>query len=528
MRFHKIVGLMVSLICLGMVLTTASSLVEAAPNFAHPLFSEAWNRADRAVEQGVAGSGRSWTWGPNVFGPSSLQELYAEAPGGLRTVEYFDKARMELRYPNGNSAATPILTTGLLVNELVTGQLQVGDTTFISRPPAEIVVAGDSAEVNPAGPVYASFKSLLNLSSTNRSGSVVTERINKQGQVSSFSPPLEVKYDHFEAVTQHNVAKVFDDFMNATGPIWNGTTYVIGKIYTDNPTANVFGYPVSEPYWSKTSVKGLERDVLIQLFQRRVLTYTPANSPAFQVEMGNLGQHYYQWRYNSTNSNPVLTPTPTTGTAPTPTPTTGTAPTPTPTPTSSSSSSAQPNIRLTGKGSGNTVTFTLTGGVALFKSSDTSKEIFLAELIATDNTQVVAGLVAMGAYNYSGSHYIKVPHPGTYFLTIRSTGDWSIEITDFSILQSVTAVSPPHPISGKGDTAGPKIKLDAGIYNVKGTQQGGQDFVVTLLNSAGNYERLLFDDSGAVNRTVSMEIKTGGDFYVDVSTEGSWTLDFIK
>ncbi len=42
---------------------------------------------------------------------------------------------------------------------------------------------------------------------------------------------------------------------------------------------------------------GVERPVLFQVFERRVLTYNPANEPAFRVEMGNVGQHYYQWRY---------------------------------------------------------------------------------------------------------------------------------------------------------------------------------------------------------------------------------------
>ena len=44
-------------------------------------------------------------------------------------------------------------------------------------------------------------------------------------------------------------------------------------------------------------VAGQQRTVLIQVFERRVLTYTAANQPAFQVEMGNIGQHYYRWRY---------------------------------------------------------------------------------------------------------------------------------------------------------------------------------------------------------------------------------------
>jgi hypothetical protein len=45
------------------------------------------------------------------------------------------------------------------------------------------------------------------------------------------------------------------------------------------------------------TVGGKAAHVLVQLFQRRALTYNPANAPAWQVEMGNIGQHYYQWRY---------------------------------------------------------------------------------------------------------------------------------------------------------------------------------------------------------------------------------------
>jgi hypothetical protein len=57
------------------------------------------------------------------------------------------------------------------------------------------------------------------------------------------------------------------------------------------------GYPVSEPFWASVQVGGNQRMVLIQIFQRRVLTYDPANPSAWQVEMGNVGRHYYRWRY---------------------------------------------------------------------------------------------------------------------------------------------------------------------------------------------------------------------------------------
>jgi len=35
----------------------------------------------------------------------------------------------------------------------------------------------------------------------------------------------------------------------------------------------------------------------VQVFERRVLTYTPSNPSGWQVEAGNVGQHYYAWRY---------------------------------------------------------------------------------------------------------------------------------------------------------------------------------------------------------------------------------------
>jgi hypothetical protein len=44
-------------------------------------------------------------------------------------------------------------------------------------------------------------------------------------------------------------------------------------------------------------VDGVERLVLVQAFERRVLTYTPSNPDGWRVEAGNVGQHYYEWRY---------------------------------------------------------------------------------------------------------------------------------------------------------------------------------------------------------------------------------------
>jgi hypothetical protein len=61
----------------------------------------------------------------------------------------------------------------------------------------------------------------------------------------------------------------------------------------------VIGRPISEAYWAEVSLNGRVQTVLVQLFERRVLTYNPANPARFRVEFGNAGMHYYMWRYAS-------------------------------------------------------------------------------------------------------------------------------------------------------------------------------------------------------------------------------------
>jgi hypothetical protein len=61
----------------------------------------------------------------------------------------------------------------------------------------------------------------------------------------------------------------------------------------------VIGRPISEAYWTEVTVGGQVRTVLVQLFERRVLTYNPSNPAGSRVEFGNAGLHYYTWRYAS-------------------------------------------------------------------------------------------------------------------------------------------------------------------------------------------------------------------------------------
>ena len=123
----------------------APAIGAVAQSSANEHFDRAWVRVDGPVSTGAAS--RSWVWGPTRYGDARTEQ-YAESPNGARIVQYFDKSRMEITNPAGDSTSPWYVTNGLLVVELVTGRLQMGDNEFEEREPAEVNVAGDADDLN--------------------------------------------------------------------------------------------------------------------------------------------------------------------------------------------------------------------------------------------------------------------------------------------------------------------------------------------------------------------------------------------
>ena len=194
------------------------------------------------------------------------------------------------------------VTNGLLVVEMTTGRIQVGDHLFERRPAAHEAVAGDRIEANPNAPTYGS---LVNIAYPNncercqqvprRTGQVVTSAYaNWEVREDPNLARYGVTLDAYEEKLGHNIPKVFTDFFAQQGLVYENGRYVRGQLFD---WLFVMGLPISEPYWTRVKVGGVEKDVLIQAFERRVLTYTPDNPEGFKVEMGNVGQHYLRWRH---------------------------------------------------------------------------------------------------------------------------------------------------------------------------------------------------------------------------------------
>ncbi|MEZ4521593.1 MAG: hypothetical protein R3A46_08120 [Thermomicrobiales bacterium] len=275
------------------LLPSAASAVEPGD----PAFEQTWSRTDLPVASNTIS--RTWMWGPSAF-TSPMIEWMTDNPGHGRLVQYFDKSRMEITNPDADPSAVWYVTNGLLAQELVSGNLQLGLTDFDQREPAEINAAGDGDD--PDGPTYASFEPLLDAAPL-AEGEIITSRIDRQGNVTNDESlaSRNVAATEYATETNHRIAQPFWEFMTSSGPVYQNGENLTAPLFETPFFAT--GLPITEAYWATVSVNGVPQDVLIQVFERRVLTYTPENEPEWQVEAGNVGRHYYEWRYGAEPPN---------------------------------------------------------------------------------------------------------------------------------------------------------------------------------------------------------------------------------
>jgi hypothetical protein len=247
-----------------------------------PAFAAIWQRIDLPVA--TQATQRGWLWSRPVS--TAFYENYAgAAPFGRRLVQYFEKGRLETNYP-GKAA----VTSGLLVTELVTGQFQTGDSSYKKLAPSVVPVLGDNT--NPT-PTYAQLGEVWGKSTVKFEPDLpITAKWNggKQEQYKADSAT-------WLAQTQNGfgIPRAFWYFMSGVGVVAENNQYTEQWLFDWRAYV---GLPMTDAYWTQVKIGGVEKDVLFQAFERRVLTYTPSNPEATQVESNNVGIHYVQWRYD--------------------------------------------------------------------------------------------------------------------------------------------------------------------------------------------------------------------------------------
>ena len=289
----------------GMVLGSLGhiALPVQAAGFADPAFQRVWERTDLAVAAHKVN--RTWYWGP---GPNS-EAKQEKFEGGTRLVQYFDKSRMEINNPAGDKTSKFYVTNGLLTVELMSGKIQNGVSAFEDSTPANINMTGDDGDL--LAPSYAAMARVSNAGidhrATDRTGKGIVGTMNNVGFVqnnNSKGAIAEGNIAYYEKITGHNIPTVFWTFLNSKGTVSTGNGQ-FGTAQLSDPWFYASGYPISEAYWVQATIGGKQKEVLLQAFERRVLTYVADNPEGFKVEVGNIGQHYYNWRYNNAGRNPL-------------------------------------------------------------------------------------------------------------------------------------------------------------------------------------------------------------------------------
>ena len=260
-----------------------------------PAFARVWAQADGTPAPNKTGAW-TWLWGPQPN--ATAWEAYADSPGGKRLVQYYDKSRMEVNNPSADPSRPGYVTNGLLVTEMIAGEIHTGDLATIQASiPCTLPVAGDPRQDNPLTPSYAILAGVASLhgehQAPDRTGQIVTDVIDVHGTVTQGTPAHRQYYSHFIPQTGHNIPDVF----------WS--TLITYDLSYGLDWTFVAGYPITEAYWTQMRVGGKDYAVLIQAYQRRVLTYAPNFPREWQTQQGNVGQHYLEWRtHNLINQFP--------------------------------------------------------------------------------------------------------------------------------------------------------------------------------------------------------------------------------
>jgi hypothetical protein len=252
-----------------------------------PVVSHIWNDTDEPIASSKVA--RSWLWGPHAL--SSSVEYTEDSPALRRSMVYFDKARLDVLDPSLAADHPWYVTGALLVVHMLSGEIPFGDGIVAQRESPHIPVAGDPDQ--PGALTYAALGPRASIAgkalrggdpvpvAPSLVGREIRDMLAGNGQVipDAFEN-TGVVYGAYDEVTGHNIAKPFAD-------------WIVAQQYAPNW---LIGRPLTEPYWVEVTVAGLRQRVMLQAFERRVLTYTPGNAPEWRVESGNAGQHYRIWR----------------------------------------------------------------------------------------------------------------------------------------------------------------------------------------------------------------------------------------
>jgi glutathione peroxidase-family protein len=153
---------------------------------------------------------------------------------------------------------------------------------------------------------------------------------------------------------------------------------------------------------------------------------------------------------------------------------------------------------------------------------------FMAYLL--DSQGDMAALVANEIGSCEGSSAGSIGSGGDYLLNVTADGDWTFRC---DVNAPGTEPSPRQPVpvvelSGHGNEASDLIHLEGGLVRADYTHVGESEFefnfMAYLLDSQGNMAALVANEIGSCEGSSASSIARAGDYVLDVTADGNWTI----
>ena len=96
--------------------------------------------------------------------------------------------------------------------------------------------------------------------------------------------------------------------------------------------------------------------------------------------------------------------------------------------------------------------------------------------------------------------------------------------TPTPVAPTTTPTPEPIALSGTGQEATSKFSLEKGLSIFRMTHGGDSNFAVWLLDDEGDKVELLVNEIGEFDGSKAVGIKKQGDYIVDISADGRWTI----
>lgn len=157
-------------------------------------------------------------------------------------------------------------------------------------------------------------------------------------------------------------------------------------------------------------------------------------------------------------------------------------------------------------------------GLAVFKLAHDGRRNFVVWLLDANGQQLELLVNQIGPYQ--GSTAVGIEKAGEYVFNVEGDGAWMISVEH---PRPASAAQLPQTFSGKGSAVTPFFDPGGKLRTYRLRYTGQRNFVVWLLDAAGEPEELLVNVIGAHDGSVAVG-RLSGPHLIRVESYGDWTI----